>query len=186
MEITEFSEDCTDEQIVALCGQNPDNYRYLIIRYRQYLINFLLKNFNLGRSDAEDIAQDALTKAFLHLSRFNIKKKWKTWLFQIAVNQARSFKRKPQVYQLEDFKDRFIGGEEYFKKDIFLDRIYDAINLLGPYHRKLINLYYIEGLSLKEISTKEKIRISIVKTGLAQAEKNLVAQYYLHTNFKQL
>src|SRR5262249_35730218 len=50
----------------------------------------LLRN----EADAEDVAQEAIVKAFTHLHQFRAEAKFSTWLIQITVNQARMRQRK--------------------------------------------------------------------------------------------
>src|SRR5690242_15589773 len=50
----------------------------------------LLRN----EADAEDVAQEAILKAFAHLRQFRGESRFSTWLIQITVNEARVRQRK--------------------------------------------------------------------------------------------
>ena len=47
-----------------------------------------------NEADAEDAAQEAFLKAYAHLDQFRGECKFSTWLVQIAVNEARMWRRK--------------------------------------------------------------------------------------------
>ena len=89
-------------------GWDPDQERALIERIRNgerelfyelirphersvYLAAFaILRN----ESDAEEIVQEAMLKAFAHLSSFRAEARFGTWLVQITINEARMRRRK--------------------------------------------------------------------------------------------
>jgi len=45
-------------------------------------------------ADAEEVAQEAVLKAFQHLAKFRAECKFSTWLVQITINEARMRLRK--------------------------------------------------------------------------------------------
>jgi RNA polymerase sigma-70 factor (ECF subfamily) len=73
-------------------------------------------------ADAEEVAQEAVFKAFLHLDQLADDDKFKAWLLRIAVNEARMRRRKdrPQLYEaLEDDTTEDEGGD--FRPKQFAD-----------------------------------------------------------------
>ena len=57
----------------------------------------LLRN----EADAQDVAQDAILKAFTHLNQFRGESRFSTWLIQITVNEARMRRRKQHAELFE-------------------------------------------------------------------------------------
>ena len=47
-----------------------------------------------NEADAEDVAQEAVLKAFKHIRQFRAEARFSTWLIQITVNEARMRRRK--------------------------------------------------------------------------------------------
>jgi RNA polymerase sigma factor (sigma-70 family) len=54
-----------------------------------------------NEADAEEVAQEAFLKAFVHLHSFRGDAKFSTWLIQIAVNEARRKRRKDHKFLAE-------------------------------------------------------------------------------------
>jgi RNA polymerase sigma-70 factor (ECF subfamily) len=63
-----------------------------------------------NEADAEEAAQEALLRAFANLGSFRMEAKFSTWLIQIAVNTARSKRRKDRKALYESTEER--DGEE--------------------------------------------------------------------------
>src|SRR5689334_2539588 len=71
-----------------------------------------------NEADAEDVAQEAVMKAFKNISRFRGEAKFSTWLIQITINEARMKLRKTRP-QLHDSLDESVrnGDGDYIPKD---------------------------------------------------------------------
>src|SRR5271170_2239121 len=50
-----------------------------------------------NEADAEDVAQEAILKAFKHIRQFRAESRFSTWLIQITVNEARMRRRKEHL-----------------------------------------------------------------------------------------
>src|SRR5438874_1271899 len=74
----------------------------------------LVKN----EADAEEVAQEAILKAFKGLSRFRGEAKFSTWLSQIAINEAKMKLRKDRRHLYESLEEGSRGDDgEYMPKD---------------------------------------------------------------------
>src|SRR5258706_16405150 len=69
-------------------------------------------------ADAEEVAQEAVLKAFSNLARFRGEAKFSTWLIQITINEARLKLRKDRRHLYESV-DEPRGDEEghYIPRD---------------------------------------------------------------------
>src|SRR5258708_24507492 len=54
-----------------------------------------------NEADAEDVAQEAMLKAFKHIRQFRAEARFSTWLIQITVNEARMRRRKAHAHPVE-------------------------------------------------------------------------------------
>jgi RNA polymerase sigma-70 factor (ECF subfamily) len=69
-------------------------------------------------ADAEEVAQEAVLKAFSNLARFRGEAKFSTWLIQITMNEARMRLRKDRRHLYESVDEQKTDEEgEYFPKD---------------------------------------------------------------------
>src|SRR5271170_504714 len=50
-----------------------------------------------NEADAEDVAQEAVLKAFKHIRQFRAEARFSTWLIQITINEARMRRRKEHL-----------------------------------------------------------------------------------------
>jgi RNA polymerase sigma-70 factor, ECF subfamily len=136
-------------------------------------------------ADAEEVAQEAVLKAFSHLSGFRAESKFSTWLVQITYNEARKKLRKTRPHPYEsiddpqqhdegdfwprDFADwRPIPCEALEQKEI-QQAMQDAINSLDPGYREVLVLRDVQHLTIKETSTILGISEPNVKTRLHRA-----------------
>ena len=140
--------------------------------------------------EAEDIAQEAFIRAYVNIDRFQMDRKFSTWLFRIATNLCidRLRKRKPD-YSL----DAEISGTEGMtlysqiaSRDHPPDQevenleiqslIQQEIMKLPEKYRSAIILKYIEELSLQEISEILDLPIGTVKTRIHRGREALRKQ----------
>jgi RNA polymerase sigma-70 factor (ECF subfamily) len=136
-------------------------------------------------TEAEDVAQEAVVKAFEHLKSFRRESKFSTWLIQIAINEARMRLRKGRKHLYES-TDEPLPDEsgEYFPKDFAdwreipseaLERnelrqaLQRAINNLSPIYREVFVLRDVENINITETAKILGISEASVKTRLLRA-----------------
>ena len=141
----------------------------------------ILKN----EGDAEDVAQEAILKAFKHLPRFRGEAKFSTWLIQITINEAKMKLRKDRRH-LYDSIDEGTQTEEgdYIPKD-FADwrdipsealeqnelrkALAAALESLPEKYRTVLVLRDIEHMSIADTAKVLGISEPNVKTRLSRA-----------------
>jgi RNA polymerase sigma-70 factor (ECF subfamily) len=65
----------------------------LMERHSERLFHYLLRQLS-NASDAEDCAQEAFVRVFLHRAKFRSAARFSTWLYAIATNLARDCRRR--------------------------------------------------------------------------------------------
>lgn len=137
--------------------------------------------------EAQDIAQEAFLRAYTNLDRFDMERKFSTWLFRIATNVAidRLRKKKPDFYLQEEvrgsdgltFESQLAADEELPEDQVVTlemqEWIQSEINQLPPKYRTAIILKYIEDLSINEISEILDIPPATVKTRVHRGREAL-------------
>ena len=94
----------TDEELILEVQKgNNDGFDILVDRFKLRLFNYLFRMVG-NRDDAEEIAQEAFVKAYIHADKYKTIAKFSTWLYTIATNlvrnRMRSKKRRPQLLSL--------------------------------------------------------------------------------------
>ena len=86
-------DDSEQSLIARICNGESSLFAELVKPYerRVYVTALaLLRN----EADAQDVAQEAILKAFANLRQFRGESRFSTWLIQITVNEARMRQRK--------------------------------------------------------------------------------------------
>jgi RNA polymerase sigma-70 factor (ECF subfamily) len=142
-----------------------------------------------NEADAEEVAQDAFLNAFAHLNSFRREAKFSTWLIQIAVNEARTKRRRDRKFLYKSIDEQGQDEEgEYFPKD-FADwreipsealqraelcrALQNAIASLKPAYREVFVMRDMEHLSVAETADVLQISQALVKTQLLRARLKL-------------
>jgi RNA polymerase sigma factor (sigma-70 family) len=73
--------------------QDPDAIRYLYERYHRYAINLARRNSHT-REDAEDIAAETMTTAFLKIDQYIPGMSFLGWLRVIGIRKSIDYKRR--------------------------------------------------------------------------------------------
>ena len=147
-------------------------------REQEALRGFLLALCCGKKDDADDLAQDALVKAYLSLAGYQNKGKFRSWLFKIAYNTFLSHKAGCRTMGSIDEARTRIGGTEadssFEHQDLYL-----ALRTLPPKERSAITLFYLNGYSIKEIATITEATEGAVKQQLSRGRDKLKARLQL-------
>ena len=147
-------------------------------REQEALRGFLLALCCGKRDDADDLAQDALVKAYLSLAGYRDEGKFRSWLFKIAYNTFLNHKASCRTMDSIDEARAFIGGTEadssFEHQDLYL-----ALRTLPPKERSAITLYYLNGYSIKEIATVTDASQDAVKQQLSRGRDKLKTRLQL-------
>ncbi len=141
-------------------------------REQEALRGFLLALCCGNKSDADDLAQDALVKAYLSLSGYQNKGKFRSWLFKIAYNTFLNHKAGCRTMESIDEARTLIGGTEADASFVHQD-LYLALRTLPPKERSAITLYYLNGYSIKEIAKITDASDNAVKQQLSRGRDKL-------------
>ena len=89
MDVTEPELSSKEAQLIKrVCGGEPQAFEELVRPYER-LVYATAISILRNPQDAEEVSQEAVFKAFAHLSSFRSESKFSTWLVQITYNEAR-------------------------------------------------------------------------------------------------
>jgi len=83
----------------------------LMRRYKKPLFNFIMR-YTKDEDISYDILQETFFRVYNKAETYNPAYKFKTWLYQIALNLCRDYSRKKKLKYLVSI-DTWLGGEEY-------------------------------------------------------------------------
>ncbi|MGI9628576.1 MAG: RNA polymerase sigma factor [Longimicrobiales bacterium] len=135
-----------------------------------------------NQEDARDALQDAFVKAWLALGRFDLKRPFGPWFFQILRNQCRdAIRSRGARFQLEALDERLElkpesperGPERRRQRRAAKELLWKALERLGEDHREIIVLKELEGFRYGEIAGILSIPEGTVASRLFHARKAL-------------
>lgn len=177
-------------------AQAGDQFAYEeLVRIHQPRLLAVIGGIMRRGEDVEDVAQQALLKAYLSLKRFDLRSAFGTWLYKIAVNECWDYFRKkkvrPLVYEanLSDEQIRQMEGlpedrEGFFSHSVdaarraeqrdLLDRL---LGQLDEQDRAMLVMKEVAGFTVEEIGEVLDLNVNTVKVRLFRARGRLTEVY---------
>jgi RNA polymerase sigma-70 factor (ECF subfamily) len=166
-------------------------FRMLFERYHRRVFAValgVLKN----PQDARDVVQEAFVKVHRHLGSFQGASSFYTWLYRITMNLSIDHVRRKKAARLVDYDDalkrdpddqadpantlpEYAGvdpGKTHGRKEL-AQKIQAALQTLPEYHRQVILLREVEGLSYEEISKVMKVPKGTIMSRLFHARRKM-------------
>lgn len=170
--------------IRRVCAGEKEAFYALVQPHEKAVYTAAMSILN-NQADAEEVAQEAVLKAFSNLSRFRGEAKFSTWLVQITINEARLKRRKDRRHLYESVDEPKSDDEgDYFPKDFadwreipsetaqrneLRDALKRAVAELPQKYREVLILRDIQHLSIEETAQVLGISTGNVKTRLLRA-----------------
>jgi len=152
-------------------------YGELVRRYHAGVINVVYRLCGDARL-AEDAAQEAFIRGWLHLPSYNPRSSLRNWLYQIAVNAALDTLRKETKVSPNALEDLPLAASDPGPEAAVIQaeqrtQVQRAILALPPSSRVVLVLREYEGLSYQEIASALEIPIGTVMSRLNFARSRL-------------
>ena len=150
----------------------------LVEREQEALRGFLLALCCGKKSDADDLAQDSLVKAYLSSAGYQEKGRFRSWLFKIAYNTFLNHKASCRTMDTLD-EARTLISSQSAESSFEHQSLYLALRTLPPKERSAITLFYLNGYNIKEIATITDTSEDAVKKQLSRGRDKLKARLEL-------
>jgi len=179
-------EKLTDNELIKIVmEQNPEAYKILFKRYEKSLFIYM---FHLVRNkdEVEDLLQNVFTKTYKNLHRFDLERKFSSWIYRISHNEAVNFikrKSKRRLVSWEEIttsKDKLVTSVEADDSaDIFMHKeiakeMDDALDMLPAKYKKILLLRYFNEYSYQKIGEILDKPVNTVGTLINRAKRKLV------------
>lgn len=129
-----------------------EQFTELVVAEQEALRRFLLTLCCGNRDDADDLAQEALVKAYLASGSLRDGSSVKAWLYKIAYNtfisSRRQLKADAPIDEATNVTDNSLAPDRKYK----YQELYAALAQMQPKERTALVLFYMNDYSVKEIS----------------------------------
>jgi len=149
------SRDVASDEALARLAQRSDSKAFsrLYERFIDPIYRYVYRKTG-NREEAEDLTQETFTKVFQGIDGFRSESSFKTWIYRIATNVVMDHWRrhyKARSVPLEDFLsiDSANPDIEVDKSSGSVERL---LSKLPENYRKVLELRFMKGLSIKETS----------------------------------
>ena len=175
-----------EQELIARVQRGENDLFYELVRPYERRVYAAALAILRNETDAEDVAQEAVLKAFANIRQFRAEARFSTWLIQITVNEALMRRRRERTVVMEAIDDRRNTEEEsgYAPRD-FADwreipsealerkevrqKLADALATLDRKYREVFVLRDMEQLNIQETAETLGISVASVKTRLLRA-----------------
>lgn len=131
-------------------------------------------------ASAGDVVQEALVTAYRNLGRFDISRDFGAWLRGIVRNKCREElrKKRPLFFEEDVLESIELLHRDWEELDtnggsgLFLD-LEDCLAHLDPPQKEVVDLFYYEGCSGDETSTRLDLSAGSVRKRLQRARESL-------------
>ena len=170
----------SDQEIIdSVLKGNESDYSILVDRYKNKAFS-MLKRMLKSDFDAEEVLQDCFLKAYYSLKSFKGEAKFSTWFYKIVYNSALtklSSKKRKIESEMSSVEDHFSLESDddsinVEKKDLS-KLMNEIINKLPERYSVVVSLFYLNEMSIEEISEVLQISASNVKVMLYRARNSL-------------
>ncbi len=152
----------------------------MIVHEQESLRRFLRGLCSGDGFHADDIAQEALLKAYLSFERFEGRSRFSTWLFRIAFNcwydSRKAAGKESEWLSLEDRPPDdppADAAESEIDRSHEYQQLHHAIGNLPLQEQIVILLYYMEEKSVKEIEIITGMPSGTVRSHLSRGRRHL-------------
>ena len=166
-----------DASLVRRSGQGDCEAFAEIVRRHQGPVAALIRRLVFQPDDAEDVFQETLVQGWLDIASVRHPERLRSWLLQVARNRCRDhFKSADRracatdERELEGYVNRYGRAAPFERVTAAVDQ---AVRELSPKERKVVQLFYQEGLTIAEISARTRAPTGTVKSRLFTARHHL-------------
>jgi len=170
-----MNQDSDEVLLQRFLSGNESGLTALVERYQKDIFRFTYRMVG-NESDAADLSQKVFVNVFLKAASYRGSSSFKTWLFQIAVNQCKNHFRSNDRRRLdnsgvnmEEFHDTDYDVVEEFHCKERKHTLATAINTLPARQRAVMKLRINMDCTLKETAEIMAISVGTAKAHFHQA-----------------
>ncbi len=179
--------DADDDTLMAATARGEEAaFRLLVLRWENQVKAFLIHMMG-SVEEAEDLTQDTFVKVYNQADRYQGEGKFKSWLFRIAGNYARSKLRRRKILGWVSFNpglhDRDHGGDDPQQELAAAERaalLREAMAGLPERQRQALALHRFQGMKYKEAAEVMGTTVpgieSLIQRAMGQLKSQLMGK----------
>ena len=169
------------ELVIAALAGNTQAFDVLVTRYQRAMLA-IAQQIVRNPTDAEDVVQDALLKAFEALPQLTDLNRFGAWLHSITRNRALRYYKTAGRYQPQEDMEPYLNRgtdtaaadpAHIVERELTQQAIRDAVQELPDDYRSVIELYYWAEMPQKRIAEFLSLSLTTVKWRLHKAKGQL-------------
>jgi RNA polymerase sigma-70 factor (ECF subfamily) len=173
--------------LIQRCAAGDEGAFAELVAEHQRMVVQLAMNLLGDRDEALDLSQDVFIRVFRTIGQFRGQSALRTWIYRIAVNQARNrhrfWRRRHRADQVsldqhvashgDLLSAAALGPDRLLAQKELAARLQQALDALPFDQRTAIVLREVDGLSYEEIAFSLGVAIGTVKSRLTRARQTL-------------
>jgi RNA polymerase sigma-70 factor (ECF subfamily) len=190
-EALEARGDLDDLELVRRCQAGDEAaFTRLVQRYQRKVFTVALGMVK-NPDDAMDVAQEAFIKVHRYIPHFQGTSSFYTWLYRIVVNLCIDHLRRGKRHVTLDFDEKIgqaensvdagvllssdinVSPSRYLGRKELASHIFEAVQQLPPYHRAVILMREVEGMSYSDMAKAMKVSKGTIMSRLHHARQKL-------------
>ncbi len=178
----------SDEKLVSMVKKGQTIfYRELVKRYRGKIFAYLYRLVG-NRDEAEDLLQNVFFKVYRNIRRINTKRKFSSWIYRIAHNEAVNFLKKKSRRRMVSIDEVYTDREKidladaakspidaWISKEL-KDEMKESLEKISSKYKEVLILRYFLDKSYEEIGEILNRPVNTVGTLINRAKKKLLEE----------
>ena len=142
-----------------------DQYEKELVSIAEEIVYYLMRS-GISKDDGMDVTQDVLVK-MLESNFVLPREKIRSWMYRVAIRNYIDSYRRGKKYQEILQQEVFRKGLTSYDQELG-SQLYDLLSELPNHFQTVLDLYYFQGFSVKEIShilgnSQSKVKIDLMR-----------------------
>ena len=142
-----------------------DQYEKELVSIAEEIVYYLMRS-GISKDDGMDVTQDVLVK-MLESNFVLPREKIRSWMYRVAIRNYIDSYRREKKYQEILQQEFFRKGLTSYDQELG-SQLYDLLSELPNHFQTVLDLYYFQGVSVKEIShilgnSQSKVKIDLMR-----------------------
>ena len=142
-----------------------DQYEKELVSIAEEIVYYLMRS-GISKDDGMDVTQDVLVK-MLESNFVLPREKIRSWMYRVAIRNYIDSYRRGKKYQEILQQEFFREGLTSYDQELG-SQLYDLLSELSSQFQTVLDLYYFQGFSVKEIShilgtSQSKVKIDLMR-----------------------